>query len=94
LAKGIQVTKVALALMKDLKELGPKSNPWLITDLLASAALSVAVVRLSDYNVRINVPNLADREAAGDVKQSSAEDLAKAEQLLAEMEQAAKGHLP
>lgn len=89
-----EAAKVALALMKDLKELGPRSNPWLITDLLASAALAVAVVRLCDYNVRINVPNLADKEAAADIKEASAADLAKAGSLLAEIEQAAKEHLP
>ena len=76
------------------KELGPKSNPWLIKDLLASAALAAAVVRLSDYNVRVNVPSLADKEAAADIKKSSAADLAKAGELLEEIEQAAKEHLP
>ena len=88
-----EAAKVALALMKDLKELGPRSNPWLVTDLLASAALAAVVLRLSDYNVRINVPNLADKQAAADIKQASADDLAAAERLLAEIEQAAKGHL-
>ncbi len=89
-----EATKVALALMNDLKELGPKSNPWLITDLLASAALAATVARLSDYNVRINLPSLTDKEAAADIKMSSAADLAKAGSLLAEIEQAAKEHLP
>ena len=89
-----EATKVALALLKDLQELEPKSNPWLITDLLASAALAVATVKLSDYNVRINVPNLSDKQAAGEIKQSSSDDLAKADRLLKEIEDAAREHLP
>lgn len=89
-----EMAKVALSLMKDLKEFSPKSNPWLITDLLASAAMSVAVVRLSDYNVRINVPNLADKQSAAEVKQSSANDLSRAIELLDEIENAAMEQLP
>ena len=89
-----EATKLALAVMADMKELAGKCNPWLITDLLASAALSAAAVRLSDYNVRINVPNLADKQAARDVKQASADDLARADSLLAEIEQLSAPHLP
>jgi len=89
-----EAQKIALSLLRDLKELAPTSNPWLITDLLASATLAVATVRLSDYNVRINVPNLADQAAAADVKQTSADDLAKAQALLDEIEAGAKQHLP
>jgi len=89
-----QAAKLALALLEDLRQFEPKSNPWLITDLLASGALAVAALRLSDYNVRINVPQVADKQAAADIKEASAADLAKAEELLAEIEQAAKEHLP
>lgn len=89
-----EVAKLALAIMEDMKALLPKSNTWLITDLLASAALSAAAVRLCDYNVRINVPNLADKQAAAEVKQGSADDLARANALLAEIEQLALPHLP
>jgi len=81
-----QTTKLALAVMADLKELADKCNPWLITDLMASAALMAAVARLSDYNVRVNVPNLTDTAAAAEVKQSSADDLARATALLDEVE--------
>jgi formiminotetrahydrofolate cyclodeaminase len=80
--------------MEDLKELGDKCNPWLITDLLAAAALSAAAVRLSDYNVRVNVPNLADKDAGKEVRQSSADDLDRADKLLGEIEQATKSLLP
>lgn len=89
-----EVTKLALAVMADLGELSEKCNPYLITDLLAAAALSAAAARLSDYNVRINVPQVTDKTAAGEVKQSSADDLARAEALLEEIEGLTKPHLP
>ena len=89
-----EVTKLALAVLADLKELGGKCNRWLITDLLASATLSVASVRLSDYNVRINIPSVADEAAAREIHQSSASDLARAQGLLEEIEAAAKEFLP
>jgi len=89
-----EMTKLALAVLADLKELGSKCNTWLITDLLASAVLSVAAVRLSDYNVRINIPSVADKPAAADIHQASAADLVKAQGLLAEIEAAAKEFLP
>lgn len=89
-----EVTKLALAVLADLKELGGKCNTWLITDLLAAAVLSVATVRLSDYNVRINIPSVADQAAASDIHQASAADLVKAQELLAEIEAAAKEYLP
>ena len=89
-----EVTKLALAVLADLKELGGKCNTWLITDLLASATLSVAAVRLSDYNVRINIPSVADKAAAAEIHQSSAADLVRAQALLEEIEAAAKEFLP
>ena len=88
-----EAMKLALAVMDDLKELGAKCNPWLITDLMASATLLAATVRLSDYNVRINLPNLTDRDAAAQVKQSSADDLARAIALLDEIETLGAKHL-
>ena len=89
-----ETAKLALAVMADMRELAGKVNPWLITDLLAAAALSEATVRLCDYNVRINVPNVADRAEAQQVRQSSADDLARATALRGEIEHAAKDHLP
>ena len=86
--------KLTLALLADLKELADKCNPYLISDLVAAAALAVAVAHLSDYNVRTNVPNLADKQAAQDIRQASTADLAKAAALLAEIEQATRPHLP
>jgi len=89
-----EMTKLALAILADLRELGGKCNTWLITDLLAAAALAAAAVRLSDYNVRINVPSVADREAGAQIRRASAADLAKALELLDRIEQSARPYLP
>ena len=89
-----EATKLSLALLADMKELGGKVNPWLITDLLAASALAAATVRLSDYNVRINIPSVDDKAAAADIHQASAADLVKAQTLLEEIEAAAKEYLP
>ena len=89
-----EVTKLCLAVLADLKALEPKSNPYLITDLLAAGVLAVAAAKLSDYNVRINIPQVEDADAAAEIKQASADDLAKAQALLAELETAAKELLP
>ena len=56
--------------------------------------MSVAAVRLSDYNVRINIPSVADKAAAAEIHQSSAADLVRAQALLEEIEAAAKEFLP
>jgi formiminotetrahydrofolate cyclodeaminase len=89
-----ETAKTALALLEDLREFATKCTPMLITDLLAGAALAVAAARVSDYNVRVNVPNLADRQAAEDLRSASAADLAKASSLLAEIEASCKSVLP
>jgi len=89
-----EVTKLALAVLDDLKALRPVCNPYLITDLLAAGVLAVAAAKLSDYNVRINVPYVEDKQAAAEIKQSSADDLKKADAKLKELEQAAREQLP
>ena len=89
-----EAAKAAVALLEDLREFRARCSPFLITDLLASGALAAAVARLSDYNVRINVPQLADRQAAAEVHAASAGDLSRAGELLAEIEEASKGILP
>lgn len=88
-----EAAKLALALLADLRELEDKVNPWLITDLMASAVLAAAVTRLSDYNVRINVPQVADKAQAEAIRQGSAADCAKAQQILDNIEQVARQHL-
>jgi formiminotetrahydrofolate cyclodeaminase len=89
-----EVAKLALAVLADLKALEPKSNPYLITDLLAAGVLAVAAAKLSDYNVRINLPQVEDKQAAAEIKKASSDDLARAQAVLAELEQAAGGLLP
>ena len=89
-----EAAKLALAVLGDLRELADKCNPWLVSDLVASAALAEAACRLSDYNVRINVGQVEDAAAAGDVRQGSADDLAKAVAIREEIEAAVKEQLP
>jgi formiminotetrahydrofolate cyclodeaminase len=83
-----EMTKLALAFMEDLLALADKCNPYLLSDLMAGATLAAAAARLSDYNVRINVPQLTDAQGGKEVQQSSASDLAQASQLLADIEKA------
>jgi formiminotetrahydrofolate cyclodeaminase len=83
-----EMTKLAIALMEDLLTLADKCNPYLLSDLMAGATLAAAAARLSDYNVRINVPQLTDTQAGKEVQQSSTNDLARANQLLADIEKA------
>jgi len=86
--------KLAVAVLGDLRQLADKCNPWLISDLVAAAALAVAAMRLSDYNVRINVPNLSDKAVAAEMHASSAADLARGVDIFEAIEAAAKEHLP
>ena len=88
-----EMAKLTLAMMEDLQALGPSCNPYLISDLVAGAALGAAAVRLCDYNVRINAPQLADRVAAEDVRAASAEDVKKAQAVMQSIEQAAADQL-
>jgi len=87
-------TKLALAVLADLAEFAGKCNPYLISDLVAAGALAVAAVSLADYNVRVNVPQVADRAAAEEIRRASAADLNRAKALLAEIERAAAPHMP
>jgi len=89
-----RTTQTALSLLADMKELSGKCNKWLITDLLAAGALAVAVATLSDYNVRINLPSLADQTRADEIKSASRDDLARARVLHAETEEATRDLLP
>lgn len=85
-----QATKLSLALLEDLHALADKCSPYLISDLEAAGALAVATIRLSDYNVRINTPQLADKDAASQLREGSRADLGRAENLLREIERAAE----
>lgn len=88
-----ETAKLALAVMADLLELAPKSNPYLISDLVAAAVLAQATVKLSDYNVRINAPQVADAQAGNELRLASAADVRRAAELLGQIEQAASAHL-
>jgi formiminotetrahydrofolate cyclodeaminase len=89
-----KTARAALALLEDMKELAGKCNKWLITDLLAAGALAVAAATLSDYNVRINLPNMTDRAAAENLRNASRDDLARAKTIHAETEEATREMLP
>jgi len=84
-----EMTKLALALLEDLRGFLPTSNRRLVSDLVAGAALAEAVVRISDANVRVNAPGVTDEAGAKEVVESSAADLEKAAALLAEIAAAA-----
>ncbi len=71
-----EAAKLALAVLGDLETLARMCNQYLISDLVAGAALCEAVSRLCDYNVRINAGNVRDEAAAGQIRQGSAADLA------------------
>ncbi len=88
-----EATKLSLALLGDLMEFCDKCSKLLISDLVASAALAVATIRLSNYNVRINIPQVDDEQAAKDLKQASADDLKCALKLLEGIERQASEHL-
>jgi formiminotetrahydrofolate cyclodeaminase len=97
LAAAINVPRAAaeraLSLLEDLRQFVDRCSPWLISDLVASAALAVAALRLSDYNVRINARQIADEKAAGDLRAASAADVQRGLRLLEEIDSAAATHL-
>ena len=88
-----EMTKIALALLDDLAALVDNCNPWLLSDLVAAAALAEAVTTLCDMNVRINARELDDQAIAKELTAASAQDRSNAHQKAAEIEQAAKTHL-
>lgn len=88
-----EATKLALALLDDLLEFSDKCSKFLVSDLAAASALAVATVRLSNYNVRINAPNVADRAAADEIRRSSAANVQRAERTLKAIEQALRSSL-
>lgn len=88
-----EMAKLALAVMQDMLELSSNCNTYLISDLVAGAALALAMLQLCDYNVRVNVPQLKDAQAAADLRVAAASDVAKARSLHAAIEQAAAGQL-
>lgn len=88
-----QAADRCLALLDDLREFAGKCNPYLVSDLVASAALAAATLRLSDYNVRINARQVGDAIDAARLRDASRGDLEKGVNLLNEIEQAVGDHL-
>lgn len=89
-----EAAKLALAVLGDLEELTGMCNRYLISDLVAGAALCEAVSRLCDYNVRINVANVSDPDAAEQIRAGSAADLASAVACRQRIEDSIKEVLP
>ena len=88
-----QMTALALSVLGDLVALGPNCNTYLLTDLAASAVLAEAVVKLSDYNVRVNAAGMDDKAVAGELKEASTRDVARAAELRAKAEEILGGHV-
>lgn len=84
-----EMAKLSLATMDDLASLADKCNPYLLSDLTAAAALVATTVRLCDYNVRVNVLQLTDRQGAEDIGQASRDDVDRACRMLAQIEETA-----
>jgi len=89
-----EAAKLALAVLADLEELAPICNKYLISDLVAGAAMCETVCRLSDYNVRINSGNVSDSKAAEELRTGSTNDVAAAAEARQRIEQAVKNVLP
>ncbi|NLF29793.1 MAG: cyclodeaminase/cyclohydrolase family protein [Planctomycetes bacterium] len=81
-----EMAKIALAILDDLALLSDRCTKWLLSDLAAGAILAEAVVKLCDYNVRVNAGACADRRIGGEVAASSADDCRKARHLLERIE--------
>ena len=88
-----EMAGLCLAVLADLASLLNRCNKWLITDLAAGAVLAEAVVRLCDYNVRINVPDCGDPAVGAELLASSTRDCQEAGRLVAEIERGAKQQL-
>ncbi len=82
-----EMAKLTLVLLDDLLSLADKCNPYLVSDLIAAGALAAAVTTLCDLNVRINAKQLADPQAAADLRAASAADRAKAHRQAGKIEE-------
>ena len=75
-----EMTALAITVLDDLLKLAENCNKRLYTDLAAAAILAEAVVKLSDYNVRVNAASLSDKRTADEICQASARDCKRAKQ--------------
>ncbi len=76
-----EMTALAINVLETLTEAGRECNTHLLTDLGAAAILAEAVVRLSDYNVRVNAAGMGQTQEATELKQASARDCHRAAEL-------------
>ncbi|MFP4355824.1 MAG: cyclodeaminase/cyclohydrolase family protein [Phycisphaerae bacterium] len=83
-----ELAKLSLAMLDELYRMTDKVTPWLVSDLKAAAAMAVAAVRLSEYNVQINAAQLDDTLAAGDLVAAAAADTRRADTVLGAIEHA------
>lgn len=88
-----QMSKLALAVMEDLQKLAGCCNRYLISDLIAGAVLASATTVLCDLNVRINTPNLDDKQASDDIQRASSDDRRRAGEIAAAIEEETKDFL-
>ncbi|MCK5113178.1 MAG: cyclodeaminase/cyclohydrolase family protein [Phycisphaerae bacterium] len=88
-----EMAKLCLAVMQDIKTLTTCSNRFLVSDLVAGAALASGTTVLCDMNVRINARSLSDKAVANEIREGSTKDRLAAAGLALEIEEAVKEHL-
>ncbi len=88
-----EMAKLALAVLADMDSLVGRCNKWLITDLAAGAVLAEAVVKLCDYNIRVNAPSCSDKAVGSEILASSAGDCDKARQIVEKIEAGVRAQL-
>jgi methenyltetrahydrofolate cyclohydrolase len=76
------VAATGVALLDLCDRLADKVNPHLLSDLAICADLSMAVVRASMHNVRINLTDVTDAARRTTIEQSSAKILAHATEII------------
>ena len=79
--------------LADFDSLLDRCNKWLLTDLAAGAVLAEAVVRLCDYNVRINAPNCEDAQTGRELLESSDLDCRRAREISDRIEEGVKAQI-
>ncbi|MHC5113985.1 MAG: cyclodeaminase/cyclohydrolase family protein [Planctomycetota bacterium] len=83
-----EILGAGLELLDLARDLCGTSNAMLASDLAMTAVLAEATVRCAAWNVRINTPQLADRDDAARLEQGVEEAIAHATRTCAEIEAA------
>ncbi|MFP4105390.1 MAG: cyclodeaminase/cyclohydrolase family protein [Phycisphaerae bacterium] len=82
-----ELCKISLAVLEDFAVMSDgRCNRWLITDLMAGAALLSAVCSMCHYNVMVNTGSMSDKDTARELLQSSQNDVDKAKDLFQTVE--------